>query len=161
MEITITFSDGSTYSALWVTPLGDNLYRAEESAMSMGESEQIIRYADVIEIELTSEREGRFLRVVQPSTLETSMHIVSLGLESTPGFEEFSKRVFKLGGYWELVFGGMLIVHLPHGTDFDLERELGQLSRPSEVHAQTQMDGGSHGTRSFSATAPLQKPKSN
>ena len=83
----------------------------------------------MIEVELKSEREGWFRRIVQPSSYETSMHIIPLGAASSSAFDEFSQRLLAADGYWELVFGGVLIVHVYPGTEFDLDRELSQLSR--------------------------------
>jgi hypothetical protein len=127
MELKITFPDGSKDDSFWVTPLGENLYRAEESTMSMGESEQIIRYGDVIEVELTSEVEGRFKRIVRPSPNESSTHIIRPVWMSTAKWDEFSQRLLNVGGYWEVVFGWLLIAHVPPGAGFDLEQELRQL----------------------------------
>jgi hypothetical protein len=98
MELRLIFPDGARDNSLWVTPLGDNLYRAEESTMSMGTSEQVIRYGDVFEVELTSELE--FQRMVQPSPYETSTRLVPQEWVSISRFDEFSQRLLSLGGYW-------------------------------------------------------------
>ena len=129
MELKIIFPDGSEYEPLELTPLGDNLYRVEASIGPMVEPEQFIRYQDVVELELKSEREGLFRRIVQPSPYQTSMHAIRPVVTCTFAFELFSHRLLQTGGHWELVFGGLLMVHLKPGTDFDLDKELDQMSR--------------------------------
>jgi hypothetical protein len=129
MDLKIIFRDGSTFEPLSVTALGENLYRAEESVIPLCGPEEFIRYKDVIEVELKSEREGWFRRIVQPSPYKTSIHILPLDLISSSAFEEFSQRLLELGGYWESAFGGVLIVHLCLQAEFDLDRELSQISQ--------------------------------
>lgn len=159
IELKLAFADGVELDSLLVTPLEDNHYLAEESAISLGESEQIIRYGDVIEVERRSEHEGLFLRILQPSPYQMSTCIISSGLVFSPAFSEFRERLNEAGGKCEVVFGGMLIVHLPHETQFDLDQQLAQLpSIPNlsrEELAQRYQEAGN--TRQVSVTMPLRQ----
>lgn len=39
------------------------------------------------------------------------------------GLDQFLARVSEVGGRWERAMGGLLLLHLPHMSDFDAERE--------------------------------------
>ena len=159
IELKLVFADGVKLDSLLVTPLGDKHYLAEESAISLGESEQIIRYGDVIEVERRSEHEVLFLRILQPSPYQTSTCIISSGLVFTPAFSEFRERLNEAGGKCEVVFGGMLIVHLPPETLFDLDQQLVRmpcipnLSREELAQRYHEADN----TRQVSVTMPLRQ----
>jgi hypothetical protein len=127
IDVTLTFPDGAQFGPLSVTPLGDNRYRAEESAMSLGESEQIIRYGDIIELEPTSAQEALFLRVAESSPYQSCTYVVSTGLIFTDEFREFEARLVSVGGHYEVVFGGLLIVHVPPNAAIDVQDELNKM----------------------------------
>jgi hypothetical protein len=108
-ELRITFQDEyASTEALLVTPVGQNLYRAEERSI-LGE----VSYHDIIETELLGDGTVRFLRVVTPSELKTESWIISQACAESPRLSTLLDRVMAVGGNWERIFGGFLIVHLP------------------------------------------------
>jgi hypothetical protein len=103
----IIFDDGSTEDLL-LTSVGPNTYRAEESSM-LGE----FSYKDLIEAQPLSDGSLQFLKIVTPSGLKTNSWILPKGIIESEGFRVILDSVMKLGGNWEQVFGGLLLVHLP------------------------------------------------
>jgi hypothetical protein len=103
-QVRMSFEDDRDYETLFVTPLGGNLYRMEESSLL-----EHTRYDDVIEAELQSDGNLRFLQVVTPSSLITECYLFS----DSPSLSAFLDKVVLAGGNWERIFGGILFLHLP------------------------------------------------
>ena len=106
-SVHVIFADGSTEDLL-LTALGPNIYRAEESCV-LGE----FSYKDLIEARPLSDGSLQFLKIVTPSGLKTNCWILSKGVIESEGFQAILDSVMNLGGNWEQVFGGVLLVHLP------------------------------------------------
>jgi hypothetical protein len=111
-EVRMSFQDDE--ETLLVTPMGPNLYRMEESSV-LGE----VSYHDVIEAELQTDGTVRFLRVLTPSGLTTVSWILSQTLLESPALSALLEKVMAVGGNWERIFGGVLLLHLPP-TEHDL-----------------------------------------
>lgn len=159
LDLKIIFPDGAEFSPLRVTPVGENQYRAEESAMPMGESEEAIHFGDVIELELISENVARYKRLVAPSFFETGTYLVSADRAFTAEFSEFAERLARVGGHYELFSMGVLLVHLPWNVRFDVEGELGKLP-PATEQSREEFQRRSReagGTRDVSAIWPIRK----
>jgi len=105
-DLRISFGDCD--EELLVTPIGPNLYRMEESAVLAD-----VSYHDVIETELQTDGTVRFLRVLTPSGLTTETWVVSQPVLESPAMLALLERVMAVGGNWEKIFGGVLILHLP------------------------------------------------
>lgn len=133
IDVTLTFADGAQFGPLSVTPLGDSRYRAEESALSPRESEQVIRYGDVLELDLTSAQEARFLRVAESSPYETFTYLVLTGLVFTDEFKEFGIRLAAVGGQYEVISIGLLILHVPPNAAIDVEDELNRMPKVTNL----------------------------
>ena len=103
-EVRLSFNPGDSETIL-VTLIGTNRYRMEESSI-FGEA----NFHDVIEAVPESDGTLRFLRVLNPSELKTTSWILSQTyIESLADF----RKVVALGGNWERLLGGVLILHLP------------------------------------------------
>jgi hypothetical protein len=122
--IHVTFEDGSTEDLL-LTALGSNFYRAEKSSL-LGE----MSYKDVIQAEPLSDGSLRFLEIVTPSGPRTSSWILPKGIIESDGFRAILDYVMELGGNWEQVFGGLLLVHLPPEQANTIEARIKEF-RPS------------------------------
>lgn len=108
-EARIIFDNNSaTTETLLVTPIGQNLYRMEESSV-FGE----VSYHDIIETEPQDNGSLRFLAVHTRSELRTTSWVVSRSLAESSNLSTLLVRVIAVGGHWERIFGGWLIVHLP------------------------------------------------
>ena len=107
-EVRVAFHCGS--EGLLVTPMGPNLYRMEESSiLKLGE----VSYHDVIEAEPQTDGTLRFVRVLTPSGLKTLCWVLSQTAAESPGLSALLDKVIAAGGYWERIFGGVLLLHLP------------------------------------------------
>lgn len=106
-EVQITFKNGDS-EGLLVTCLGENLYREEETSV-LGE----FRYHDVIEAETQENGALQFLRVVTSSCLKTHSTILDRAFFESPRLTAFLDEVKSVGGNWETIFGGLLMLHLP------------------------------------------------
>jgi hypothetical protein len=80
----------------------------EESAV-LGE----VFYHALIETELQTDGTFRFLRVLTPSGLTTECLIISKSVVESTDLTALLERVMAVGGNWERIFGGVLILHLP------------------------------------------------
>jgi hypothetical protein len=86
-------------------------------------------YGDVIEINPTGKNSAEFVRVVKRSGFRVSCRLIGQETIESPFFQALLDKIMQLGGNWERAFGGVLIVHLPTGVDFDLDRELQTIAR--------------------------------
>jgi hypothetical protein len=93
---------------LFVLPLGGNMYRLEESPM-LAEA----RYHDIIEAETLCDGTLRFVRIATPSTLKTMSCTLPDAEFESPALSAVLDRVMAVGGNWERVFGGVLLLHVP------------------------------------------------
>ena len=106
-EVQMTFQNGDSEKLL-VTPLGSNLYRLEWTSIS-GEAS----YHDVVEAELQTGGTLRFIRLLTPSGLKTVSCFLSRSQIESPKLTAFLDKVVAVGGNWERLFGGFLILNLP------------------------------------------------
>lgn len=107
VEIRMTFQDGSS-EGLLVTPLEPNMCRLEESSVFVE-----ARYHDIVEAEPQTDGTVRFVRVVTPSGLKTASWILSKVQTESSALSALLDKVISVGGFWERIFGGVLLVHLP------------------------------------------------
>jgi hypothetical protein len=70
-------------------------------------------YHDIIEAELQTDGTLRFIRLLMPSGLKTVSCILSHSRIESPKLTLFLNKVAAVGGYWEKLFGGGLILNLP------------------------------------------------
>jgi len=110
----VHFADGST-EQLSLTLLGSGSYRAEESSLV----DDSINLGDVI----ANEGGIRFLSVSQKSSYTTLRWTISKSAAESEGLPRFLKQVAEVGGLWEQVMGGLLILHIPQSSAFDAKRE--------------------------------------
>jgi len=92
--------------------------------MAMGDSEQVIRYGDVIELGLTGDHQAKFRRVVRESWFVTSSYFIPPALAFTSEFAAMYERLRRAGGMCEVVFGGIMILHTPPTLPCRWEDEL-------------------------------------
>jgi len=101
-----------SWETLLLTPLGHNQFRLEETSFT----ELGLFYHDIIEAEPKDGKEVRFVRRVERSGLRVFQFLLSKRLTESEVFAAFLQRVEAHGGYWEQIFGGILLVHLPRGS---------------------------------------------
>lgn len=115
-----------------VEPLGNGMYRALSTQLlpcvdydvPLDEEldEEPIRYGDHIKTEI--QNDGSHVLITH--TKDTSFHHRGwlLPRHSPATFREYVDLVEEVGGGWELLFGGWLMVHIPVQSDFDEVAEL-------------------------------------
>ncbi|PYV21447.1 MAG: hypothetical protein DMG24_19465, partial [Acidobacteria bacterium] len=70
-------------------------------------------YHDIIEAEPQTDGTLRFLRVRTRSGLKTVCWVLSRTAAESPALFPLLDKVIAVGGYWERIFGGVLLLHLP------------------------------------------------
>jgi|ERR1700722_7464157 len=114
----VRFEDGITEELL-LTPLGSGRYRLEQSALV----DDSVNFGDVIAAEPAIDGAIRFVNVVQKSSYVTLRWVLSERASESRGLPTFLERVIEIGGVWERAIGGVLILHIPHGSAFDADGE--------------------------------------
>lgn len=116
-EVQMIYQNGDS-EGLQVTLVGPNLYRLECSSFF-----DEAQYHDVVETEAQTDGSLRFVRVVGPSGLKTVYRILSKSQIESPNLARFLNEVASVGGHWERIFDGLLILSLrPEDHDRLLEK---------------------------------------
>jgi len=102
-EIRTATGDSET---LLLTPVGENLFRIEESSFVTDAV-----YRDVIRATETQDGALLFVEIAKRSPLVTNSWILSQELIQSDAVQAVLKRIMEQGGNWEQVFGGGLMVH--------------------------------------------------
>jgi uncharacterized protein DUF4265 len=107
--------------------IDDKRYRLLWSPLSSSTSAKL---GDVIE--LTQEGEiWRFVRVVEPSPLETLEMVLSREVAESPAFHDLLNFVRDAGGEWEKAFGGIVFLHFPPASGAEVRARLDRLESVS------------------------------
>jgi hypothetical protein len=123
VELYVTFPDGR--ELLYMTPLGDNQYRLEVTSIGGH-----LRYGDTIEVGLPrSDGAVPYRRIIKRSGLRTQCFVLSKKLMESPGMRDFAKQIEALGGHWEGIAGGVLIVHVSRKLNLDIQQELKRIQQ--------------------------------
>jgi len=118
VELYVTFPDGR--ELLYMTPLGENQYRLEVTSIGGH-----LRYGDTIEVgPPRSDGAVPYRRIIRRSGLRTQCFVLSKKLMESPGMQDFAQQIEALGGHWEGIAGGVLIVHIPRKLNLDIQQEL-------------------------------------
>jgi len=135
IEMTIQWND-ATQEGILVTPLGDNRYRVEVdviSCMLLDRPRDYVplpRWGDVVEAREIGPGRVQFVRVVERARMRRFQWVISRALIESPELDRVLSKIMDLGGNWERVFGGVVIVYLPRGCDYDLWADLKRLREP-------------------------------
>lgn len=123
----ITYPKEAMISHLLMTPLGKRLYRLEETEVFL---EDPLYFHDIIEARRKLWGSLEFRRLVKRSGLAVCDFILPLELAASQELQPLLHRIKEEGGTWEMMFGGVLITHLPPEAKLELEKELGLLLSP-------------------------------
>ena len=119
-DVEMTFDGGESIEQVLVTPLASQQYRLEVSPISGGN----LRYHDVIEAESQADGCLRFVRLVEKSPFRTLEYFLPKSVVESQPFQNILESVMTLGGNWEIVFGGIVYLHVPKDTAFDPTDEI-------------------------------------
>lgn len=128
-EFKITYPNEGMISHLLMTPLGKRLYRLEETEVFLEES---LYFGDIIEAKRKLWGSLEFRRLVKRSGLVVCDFILPLELAASQEIQPLLHRIKEEGGTWEMMFGGVLITHLPPKSGLNLEKELERLHLPPD-----------------------------
>jgi hypothetical protein len=120
LELHICFDErGSDIEVLDVTQVDVDMYRIEETpifnpGISMG---------DIIRV-----REERgvyyYQETVRKSNLKRHAWLLTQKAACSPEINTFKGRVTGSGGYWEQIFGGLVVIHIPMNSALDAQAEM-------------------------------------
>jgi hypothetical protein len=107
-----------------VTSLGENQYQLEQSPL-----DETVFYKDIIQAKKQDDGSFLFEKVLEPSGRDNYCYLLSKKFYETPEFESLLNRIDKSDGYWEQVFGGILVVSLPRNSEINLPKDIVKLKK--------------------------------
>jgi hypothetical protein len=120
-EIRTTTGDSER---LLLTPIGENLFRVEESSFVTDAV-----YRDVIRATETQDGALLFVEIAERSPLVTNSWILSQELIQSTAIQSVLRQVMDQGGNWEQVLGGGLIVHTTPATAKEIEEQILRIAK--------------------------------
>lgn len=106
----------NTRELLYMTPLGHNQYRLEETSFC-----GLLRYGDTLEVYPPSEDGSvRYRRMVKRSELKTHSLVLSRDLVESTEMSELVRRIHSQGGHCESIAGGIFFAHIPKEVNIDI-----------------------------------------
>jgi hypothetical protein len=114
-EIRTATGDSET---LLLTPMGEDLFRLEESSFVTDAV-----YRDVIRATEAEDGALLFVEIAERSPLVTNICILRQELIESEAIQSILKQIMEQGGNWEQVFGGVLIVHTSPTTAANNSRQ--------------------------------------
>jgi hypothetical protein len=115
---------------LLLTPVGENLFRVEESSFVTDAV-----YRDIIRATETQDSALLFVEITERSPLVTNSWILSQELIQSDAVQSVLKQVMDQGGNWEQVFGGGLIVHTSPTTAKEIEEQILRIANQKKSDA--------------------------
>lgn len=116
---------------LLLTPMGEDLFRVEESSFITDAV-----YRDVIRATETEDGALLFVEIAERSPLVTNCYILSQDLVESDALQSILKQIMEQGGNWEHMFGGVLIVHVSSITAKEVEEKIRRMGANNKPNAQ-------------------------
>jgi len=113
--ISVEFPDEQVTATLELSPMGSQLYRIRSVPIMI----EAASFGDIIEAVPGSDGSLRFVRVAERGGWRTYDFLLSTELMESKRITAVQEHVLSLGGHWEQVFGGVLLLCLPPTTDYD------------------------------------------
>lgn len=108
-SVIVEFPDENRGIGMDVTHLGGNQYRLTSVPLLL----ESVSYGDVIEADVIEAGRIRFRRMIERAGWKTRYYLLrGSGFHSEWG-QELRERFEDLGGYWELILNGLLVVCIP------------------------------------------------
>jgi hypothetical protein len=114
-ETSVEFPEEQMTVSLELTQVGPRLFRIGSVPIMV----EAASFGDVIEAESGADGSLRFVRVGESGGWRTYDFMLSAELIGSERITSIQDRVLSLGGHWERVFGGILLLCLPPTTDYD------------------------------------------
>lgn len=126
-RLRIYFPEDALTVNLEATPLGGQYFRLEEGSIFIDSAD----FGDIINLEKQANGVYRFQGVATRSAFKSTTAVLSKATTESKEFGRFLEQVIASGGYWEIRFGGLVIVAVPEGAPIDPTTELARFERPS------------------------------
>lgn len=124
IEVRVRFPLDRFAQTMSLVPLGDDLYRINNSGLLSD-----LSYFDIIEASRESDDTLVFQRVVEKSKWRQFEYVLSERLvDPKNGLDVIINKIMKLGGNWENFFGGVVMIYLPPGVDYDPSADIQKLA---------------------------------
>lgn len=107
-----------------VTQIDENLYQLEQSPL-----DERAFYKDIIQAKKLEDGSLFFEKVIESSGRNNYCYLLSKKFCETSEFEKLLIKIEKSDGYWEQVFGGILIISLPPDSTISLPKEIAKLKK--------------------------------
>jgi hypothetical protein len=117
IDAQISFDDGASFESTQVTALGPDQYRLEATPVFS----EAAAFGDIIEATKDAKEQLLFHRLVEKGHFRSYSYLLSLRVVESPEFTALCDEVLHLGGMWEQVFGGWVVLHVPETSDLDVE----------------------------------------
>ncbi|GEM_PF-385928 len=114
-ETSIEFPAEGVTTSVTLTKVGPALYRLD-SVPLMVES---VKFRDIVEADDMDGKKLRFRRVVQESNWRVFDFLLSKEDRDSEKIDRVLRRVERIGGHWERVLGGYLLICLPPEVDWN------------------------------------------
>jgi hypothetical protein len=124
VDIQLETDDGAGAETVAVEPLAGEQFRLEVTPVFANLEHEPFYANDVVELEMVAAGVYRFVRVVERAPLQHFDFLVPEAFARSPECRAFCDDVIAVGGGWERVFGGLLYVHVPVDSPFDVAGEL-------------------------------------
>ncbi len=119
----LKYSNRSHEDSVKVIALNSNKYRLESTPLLQYTDSELLYYGDIIEAEYTEDC-LLLVKIIERAKLTHLEILVRVEVLDTVEFQIYLDSIIAMGGFWEKVFGGLLIAHVPQENDFDLWKEL-------------------------------------
>lgn len=119
-EISVEFPEEQTTVTLELAQVGSRLFRIGSVPIMV----EAASFGDVIEVEPSADGGLRFVRVAEAGGWRTYDFMLPAELIESERITTIQDRVLSLGGHWERVFGGILLLCLPPTTDYDPTKDI-------------------------------------
>lgn len=126
---TLYFKEAGLRQSLDVSHLGGDLYRIEQPPVRVG----LVNYYDVIEADRHDEHTLCFRRVVLQSNWRRFNFVLARSSRQSPRLAIVRNKVAEFGGFFGLVWGGLLIVCLPADAPYNPTAEIEALKEAPQT----------------------------
>ena len=125
--IKIRDQDGA-YETVAAEQVSDDTYKLLETpALSCR-----INYGTTIKVQPDEKGELEMVKVVRASDYKTRRFILP-SLSNVELMEKLGNPLRDASGLWEVVFGGIIFIHMPRGSQFDLEALFRSIGSVTEI----------------------------
>jgi hypothetical protein len=125
LEVNMEFPEEGTGEGVTVTRLGKDRYRIE-SPILMSEN---VTVGDIIEAIEVKNGELEYRRVLEESRWNVFEFAIEESLIETDGLKRILEQVNSVGGHWDRLFGGVLVICLPPDAAYDPSEAISGVER--------------------------------